>query len=158
MKGHSSGFTLVEIMIVLLLLGIALAVAVPSMDSAISETTLDGAAREVVSAIQYAQSLAVREGIEHGVEFFPSEERFRCFNNETDTTVLNPFDKKDYDIDLSNQGHLQGVDLASVSFGNKEVIFSAIGELSESGSIVVSYREFQKTITVSAPIGRITVQ
>ncbi|MBI5740460.1 MAG: GspH/FimT family pseudopilin [Nitrospirae bacterium] len=158
MRRRSSGFTLVEIMIVLLILGIVMSAAIPSMNSTLEGMKLDGAAQEVVYAIQYAQSVAIKEGTGHGVEFFPSEERFRCFNNVTDITVLNPFDKKDYDVTLGNQRHVQGVNLVDATFGNKEIIFNALGEPSESGSVVLGYRDFQKTISVAAPLGRITVQ
>ena len=156
-RSFSPGFTLVEVITVVALLGIVLAVAVPSINSTLNEMKLDSAAQEVVSAIHYVQSLAIKEGVVYGVEFFPSEDRFRCYNVATDVTVFNPIDKKSYVVDFTGEGHLQGVTL-STTFSNMKAEFDSIGEANESGTVLLEYAGLQKTITVSAPIGRVTIQ
>jgi len=159
MRGHSSGFTLVEIMIVLLLLGIVLSAAIPSMNSTLDGMKLDGAAQEVVYAIQYVRSLSIKEGTGYGVKFFPDTNNFECYDTDTDGVILNPVDKKPYEIDFDAEGHLQGIDLVSAALGGNQVVeFNSLGELSVSGSVVLGYSGARKTVNVSAPLGRITVQ
>lgn len=159
MRRTAPGFTLVEIMIVLLLLGIVLASAVPSMTSSMNEIKLDAAARETVTAIQYVQSLAVKEGVLHGILYSPSIDQYRCYKNITSNTIRDPLDKKSYVIDFSEEGTLQGVDLVSAHFGEMtKLTFNSLGEPSSGGTIVLGYAGLQKTIDISTPLGRVTVQ
>lgn len=158
MRRNSFGFTLVEIVIVLLLLGIVSAVAVPSINSTLDTMKIDAAAREVVSAIQYAQSLAIKEGGVYGVKFSPLSNSFSCYKNVSGNTILNPLDKKAYVVDFDEEGHFQGIYLASVNFSSKREEFNSLGEPSESGSVILRYAGHQKTISVSMPLGNVSVQ
>jgi prepilin-type N-terminal cleavage/methylation domain-containing protein len=159
MRKNSAGFTLVEVMIVLLLLGIVLAATIPSMNSTVDGMKLDGAAREVVSAIHYVQSLAIKEGVVHGVTYFEAQDMFKCNRVTAGNIIRNPLDKKLYVVDFTGEGPLQGVDLVSADFGGMPgFVFDSLGEPSEGGSVVLEYGGMQKTITVSAPIGKVTVQ
>lgn len=141
-------------MIVLLILGIVSAVAVPSINSTLNEMKLDSAAQEIVTAIQYVQSLAVKEGGEYGVRFSAGANTFTCFDTGA---IINPLDKKDYIVDFDTEGHLQGVDIISVSFLASKLTFDYLGEASESGTVLLEYAGLQKTIKVLAPIGRVSV-
>ena len=94
MRRDSSAFTLVEVMVVIFLLGIILAVAVPSMISTVDEMKIDAAAQEVVYAIQYVQSLSIKEAVVYGVQFYPGTDSFTCYDKATKGTIYNPIDKK----------------------------------------------------------------
>lgn len=158
MRRNSSGFTFLEVMIVVILLGIVLAIAVPSINSTLNEIKLDGAAQEVVYAIQYVQSRSIKEDVVYGVEFFPGTDSFRCYLMATDLTIYNPLDKKPYIVDFDGQGHLQGVDLESTDFPSNKEEFNSLGEPSSGGSVVLGYAGFQKTINISVVIGKVSVQ
>lgn len=60
-KKHSPGFTLVEMIIVLAVIMICVAIAVPNIAVFSSGYRLRGAAREVATALQFARLLAVKE-------------------------------------------------------------------------------------------------
>ena len=156
-KEISSGFTLVELMIVVALLGIVLAIAVPSINSTLDEMKLDSAAQEIVTATHYVQSLAIKEGVEHGVQFLLLTDTFKCYRNVAGNIILNPINKKLFVVDFAAEGHLQGIDLVSTSLTGNRLEFSNLGEPSESGSILLGYAGFQKTITVSALLGKVSV-
>lgn len=68
------GFTLIEIVFVLLLLSIIAAVAIPSIRGTMEETILDEATQEVVNALRYARNLAIQENTTRLVDFDPSRE------------------------------------------------------------------------------------
>jgi prepilin-type N-terminal cleavage/methylation domain-containing protein len=156
MSRNSYGFTMVEVIIVLLILGIVSAVAVPALNSSLDEMKLDGAAREVVSAIYYAQSIAIKEGVQHGVKFFLEVEQFKCIRQGN--TILNPHDKKPYIVDFKAEGHLKGVNVVNANFGGiQRVAFNSLGEPISGGTIVLGYAGLQKTINVSLPLGKVSV-
>jgi type IV fimbrial biogenesis protein FimT len=58
----SAGFTLIELAVVLVLMGILLVIAAPSMASYIRSTKVDGALNALTGDIAYARMLAVRSG------------------------------------------------------------------------------------------------
>jgi prepilin-type N-terminal cleavage/methylation domain-containing protein len=153
-----AGFTLLEVMIVIFLLGIILATAVPSINTALDEMKLDSAAQEVVSAIQYAQSLSVKEGIKYEVTFNLLLERMRCRDVSTSTIVFHPVTKKPFELLFTSTGQLQGVDIVSTTFTGNKVDFNSLGEPSESGAVYIGYAGLQKKITVDLPLGRVSVQ
>jgi prepilin-type N-terminal cleavage/methylation domain-containing protein len=159
MNRNAHGFTMVEVMIVLLIPGTISAVAIPMVKSNLDEIKIDGAVREIVFAIQYTQSLAIKEGIAYTINFDKAQEKFRCFEPISDATTLHPVDKKPYEIDFTGAGYFQGVDIVSASFspGNKSLIsFNGLGEPDRYGTVVLDYRGYQKTINVSV-MGEISV-
>ena len=157
-RNLSPGFTLVEVIAVVALLGIVLAVAVPSINNTLNEIKLDGAAQEVVSAIHYVRSLAIKEGVDHRVRFFIAQELFRCGLQGAGNFIYNPLDKKLYFVDFTAEGPLKGVDIVSADFGGMPVVgFNSLGEPWAGGSVVLAYAGLQKTINVTAPIGKVSV-
>lgn len=71
---RNNGFTLIELILVILILGIIAGVAVPSIRGIIDETTLDAATQEVVDALKYARNLAIQENTTRLVDLNPSME------------------------------------------------------------------------------------
>ena len=57
--GNNSGFTLVELLVVLAVLALALAVVPPSLTGAIDSARFKNAQRDLVSALRYTRSRAV---------------------------------------------------------------------------------------------------
>ncbi|MDO8957070.1 MAG: GspH/FimT family pseudopilin [Deltaproteobacteria bacterium] len=60
-RGHCQGFTLMEMMIGIVLIGILTIVAVPNIERFSSGYKLRGAAREVATDLQYAKMMAIKE-------------------------------------------------------------------------------------------------
>ena len=59
---RSAGFTLIELMIVLTILGIVMAIGVPSFNTMIKNNRLTSASNDVAGALHYARAEAVRRG------------------------------------------------------------------------------------------------
>ena len=71
-KKNSAGFTVVELMIVLVVLTICLAMAVPNITTFASGYRLKEAAREVATDLQFTRLLAVKENKAFEVVFGPN--------------------------------------------------------------------------------------
>ena len=74
-RGHS-GFSLVELMVVLVLIGIMTAMIIPEMRGTFEHEVLRGAARKVVNACNLAHSRAVTRNEIHRVRFARVRSRY----------------------------------------------------------------------------------
>lgn len=96
------GFTLFELVMVIVLIGILSFTALPYLAS-IKTVGLDGAAKQVESSIQYAQSLAVTTSDEHGFRTTLSvgNHTYEVYKVSTDAAVTSPYDHQPMQEDLS---------------------------------------------------------
>lgn len=74
MCAEEKGFTLIELVLVLLVLSIIAGIAISSIRGIMDETTLDEAAQEVVNTLRYARNLAIQENTTRLVDFNPAQE------------------------------------------------------------------------------------
>lgn len=66
---RTAGFTLVEVVFVLVLLGILVMLSAPSLAGWVQRSRVDGAASQVAADLAYARMLAVRSGAGAAVSF-----------------------------------------------------------------------------------------
>jgi type IV fimbrial biogenesis protein FimT len=62
-RNRSSGFTLIELLVVLAVLGVIAAIAIPSFKTIIENNRTTTQANNLLSAIQFARSEAVKRGV-----------------------------------------------------------------------------------------------
>ena len=172
----SGGFTLLDLLIVIMILGILGVVVIPQFQSMAAETKLNEAAMELVSALQYTASLAIRYQRPFGLQGDVSGNWFKVFDTDPypDATatvrpnntppvnasdlVINPIDKTWYEIDYDTLDIFNGVALSTVPVGN-EIRFYPDGHSgSADKTFTVTYTGKTKTITINGATGRITVQ
>jgi len=71
-KKHAGGFTLVETMMVVALIAIVTAIAIPAWQSMKRNSDLKSAAYEIMSSVQWAKSEAARRNACVGINFIPA--------------------------------------------------------------------------------------
>ncbi|CAA9892961.1 Fimbrial protein pilin [Candidatus Methylobacter favarea] len=71
-KQTSSGVTLVEVMIVIAIIGILAAMAVPSFSELMKQQRVEGAAEGLVAALQNAKAEAIKTNNNMGIVFTPA--------------------------------------------------------------------------------------
>lgn len=68
------GFTLIELVLVILILGIIAGVAIPAIRGVMDETVLDESVQEIVSVLRYGRDIAIRNNTTMMIDFDPSQE------------------------------------------------------------------------------------
>jgi len=169
-----AGFTLLEILIVTLLLGILAMIAWPTFNSAVDGSRLSGASSDVVTSLEFAQLKAMNSGrrtrvtVDAGaetilVEQFTSSADFTqsqlaeaAVEGGEFATVGNPLNRgADYNLNLSNQAMFGGVDVTAVDFdGGNSVTFDALGAPSSGGTVTLAG---QVVVTLDSLTGKVTV-
>jgi len=121
------GFTLAEILIVIVIMAVAAMMAVPMLSSA-GRIQAQAAADMIASDLEYAKSLAISKGQTFFVVFDKDTDRY-WIENDSGIVIAHPVKKGfDYIVDFSNDSRLDKVDLAGVYFdGTNAVGFDYLG-------------------------------
>ncbi len=161
----SRGFTFIELVIVILLIGILAAVFAPRLFRQADSFKVDAAAEQIANHIRLAQSRAIAQHEDHTVDFIPSENRYSVYNEETGTVVENPLKRgTNLNIDFDDDEQLKGVTIEDTTFGEHYVTFNALGKPSDSGGDLTSSRNVliqkgsnQLYIGIAAETGAVSI-
>lgn len=153
------GYTLAEVLVVVVIIGIAGAIVVPNMLSA-GTLGVQAAARMVIADLLYAQNDAIAQQENRKVIFNADDEAYRL--TKADGTGLDASwrgGSGSFVVDFKTDERFQGVEIVSVNFGGgNEVEFDPLGSPSSGGTVVLKYNEDQYRVTVSAFTGRVVVE
>src|SRR5262249_27782851 len=83
-RRQRSGFTLLEVLLVMAILVILMAVSFPSMMAMYGDSKVRGAADEVVGAWAEARARAIDDGIAYRFAVMPGKERYRIAPDSPD--------------------------------------------------------------------------
>ena len=172
MRRQAPGYTLVEVLVVITVLGLAAAMVVPQMGST-GVLRIQAAARQIVADITFAQSDALAYQSRRAIVFLPADNRYVvCEVNgpivdpATDA-IFNPSRPSDrYDITIDSE-RMGGAQLISADFdGDNVLVFDELGgpvqapdsdTPSAGGFVRISGSGFQFEIDVEPYTGRVTV-
>ena len=126
LRGTNSGFTVIEILIVVVIIGIAAMMAIPMMTSAAS-MQIRSAANMIAADLEYAKSMAISRGQIFSVVFDKAAESYRI-ENQDGNVIAHPVKKGfDYVVDFRDN-RLDKVDIADVDFdATSKVKFDYLG-------------------------------
>jgi len=151
------GFTLIEIIIVVVILSIAAMAAIPLMSSA-SDVQIRSAANLIAADLEYAKSMAISRGQNYSVVFDEGANSYQI-EDQSDNVIPHPVKKGfDYAMNFSNDSRLGKVDITSTSFTSGKVTFDCLGSpVSNGGTITISASGITATITVEPVTGYISI-
>ncbi len=155
-----AGYTLVEVLIVVTILGIVSAVVVPNMLTA-GTLGVQAAARMTVADILFAQNDAIAQQNIRKVVFDPDNERY-TLTDENDNVLSVAWKNgsaNNYEVDFTTDDRFQGVVIVSADFaGSSTLEFDALGGPTNGGTVVIEFQGRQYRVTVASFTGRVTVE
>lgn len=147
-QGSRHGFTVIEVVIAVLLLGILGAVAVPKYQQSVSRHSLEQASRRLIADLQYARHYAKLTGTAQKVIFDPVAGSYT-------TPGIKDLNHKSLSYTAALSASPYEVNIVSVTFPLNELQFNGFGQAA-SGSIVLARGSQQMTITIDGATGRAT--
>ena len=177
---RQAAYTLTELVIVVTILGIVAAIAVPATLSSESDEQLELVAEEFAAAMRFARDESIRTGEPHGFRFLTNQYRIRVFTADTSGSpwtwvwdVYHPISKQlfDYTFPTELAGAATPVIHAPVFRGtcntNGVIYFDASGTpwclepetvLLESYRLDITTTAGQASVNLYGITGRVTVQ
>ena len=153
-------FTLIEVLIVVAIIGIAGAVIVPQM---LTSGTLgvQAAARMVIADILFAQNDAIAQQATRQVIFDTVGNQYRLADGAGNTLSVNwKGGAENYIVDFANDDRFQGIQIQNVDFGAgaQNLVFDDLGAPASGGQLEVVFQGNVFQIDVAPFTGRVTIQ
>ena len=155
-SNRRGAFTLVEIIIVVLLMGILAAASMPVIGAAAADMKLRATARKLAADLNYIRSLAVTEGAEYGIVYSATGYKaLKPADGDMDDPglepITHPLTHRPWVVDLSDDQITLAADFSDES----KVMFDSTGAPNAAGQIVMTLGKISTTVTVEASTGRV---
>ncbi len=147
-----SAFTLVELILVMIILGIFAGMAAPRFGSALARRRADAAAGRIVVDLELARRQAKTSSASQNVLFDLAANSYRLPGMQHPDRP-----GQEYEVALSEEPYKAGI--ASADFGGDlEVVFDGWGSPDSGGSVVIQVGNYMRTIIVDPNTGQAIVQ
>ena len=157
LSDRASGFTIIEVLIVVVILSIAAFVAIPMVGSAAS-MQIRSASNMIAADLEYARSMAISRGANYTVVFDCNNNRY-WIEDQYNTVISHPVKKGfDYVVDFQNDSRLGKVGIIDEANNLSSVTFDYFGSPANGGDIELEAGEdIEITISVEEVTGFITI-
>ena len=143
------GLTMIELLVVVVILGIAAAIAAPNLSTWMESYTVRKAGRQLVSDLQLAKMRSVSQGLQHRITFDTANKSYiiERGNASSGSTVWAQVDVVRALSTEQNPYHAKGVTLAT-NFTNNAVLFSPLGTASPAGTVTLTTANYTRNVRV----------
>lgn len=164
------GFTLVELIVVVIIIGIAALMAIP-MFSGASDMQVRSAANQIAADLEYARSMAVTHQTGHAVVFDVANNSYEIREDPygAGNVINHPVSSGSYEVSFPDISSLDDVDITNANFDldiSDTITFdylgspySGIGTASpmNTGQITVQADSFTLTVDIEPVTGYVTI-
>ncbi len=145
------GFTLVELLMVMFIIGVITSIAVPRFAGAIAHQRVEAAARRLVVDLALARRHAKASTTSQTVSFDTVTNSYRLIGMKHPDHPA-----AEYEVSLSEEPY--DAIIVSADFGgDAEIIFDGWGAPDSGGSVLVQVGSHQKTIDVDPDTGQASI-
>jgi len=131
------GFTLIEFLVVVVILGIILGIGFSLFSKLRPDFNLSSASQNLISDLNWAKSLSVEEQVEYGVKFFIEENKYQIIKYNDISQVI------------SEKNLIENINFEKIEgFSNNELRFNPYGTVRENGIITLINNKNNKTKTI----------
>jgi len=135
---HKKGFSMIEILVVIGIIGVMAAVLLPAIINSLEKRSFESTAKEIVSNLMRAKFQAVKTHLNHRVRFIQESLVWSYYIEREEAagqwSVVQGFMKKTISTEYN----------VTVNLPNQEVIFSPLG-------IVTNFSSSQNSVTLQNP-------
>jgi type II secretion system protein H len=150
---REAGFSMIELLVVIVIMGVLLAAALPSMRSHTGTIKLKEAADEVAGTLKLARQRAVATNGDVVVQFGAGSSNYYLFDDGNGNGVRDGSETMSGPYDIP-----KGIALAQCGFSQRRVTFAAQGSASESQAVIfVNAQANAQRVDVSAGTGLVYV-
>jgi prepilin-type N-terminal cleavage/methylation domain-containing protein len=164
---NSAAFTFIELIVVMVVLGIAALLAVPMFSSA-ADSQLQAAANTIAADLEYVKNLAITRQMNYTMVFDPATESYRVQETATGTTIAHPTKPGlTFQVNFAGDNRTSQVNIATTSFdGVSSITFDYLGtpysgtgtaSAMTVGQISLSAGTFATTVTIEPVTGYISI-
>lgn len=156
LRKTSTGFTMVEIIIIAVIIAIAAMMVIPMMSSA-GSMQIRSATNMIAADLEYAKSMAISRQKIYTVVFDESAESYQI--EDPNGIIEHPVKKGfQYIVNFRDDSRLSKVDIAAVDFGGtNEVEFNYLGSPGNDGFIKLQAEDMKVRIDVELVTGFISI-
>jgi len=166
-KRFAAGYTLIEVLVTVTIMGIAAAIVVPNMLQG-GTLGVQAGARMIIADLLFTQNEAMAQQSTRRVVFDTDNNRYRVqkFDSSASAWVLefNPSkgvgnNQQNYEVDFNEDSRFRGIQIVSADFnGDSTLEFDDLGNPSSGGTVVLKFEEHEYEIKVAPFTGRVTVE
>jgi prepilin-type N-terminal cleavage/methylation domain-containing protein len=152
------GFTLIELVMVMVIIGILVSLAIPRFDSFYS-IKLSGAMKKAIGDIRYVQQMAISRHTNARVVFnkttdvYTAEEETAPGSN-TWIKIKSPFTRGDLTVNYASDPQYRGINITNANFNSSNSLqFNWLGEPLAGGRVDFEYKQSTYSISVQNMTG-----
>jgi len=144
----SAGFTLIEVLMVLGIIGVIAAMAMPRWTRSVARYEADAAARRLAADLAWAQSLARNTSSSLTVHVSLTDSTYQLVG------VADPdHPGQGYSVDLKQSPYRCAIVASTATDANGNIVFDGYGTTAATGSIIVQAGDAQKQVNVNPAAG-----